>query len=398
MAKPWLTSDDLVETVKRNISMPVAQVTFSDDDILKFANQEMFGAQVPSILEHHEEYMVYEVQIPLEDDVSEYAIPDRAIGMKIRDLLFVDTNGNQFAMVDVGLSNADYYKTNFNNFQNPRNFYIQNDSFHVLPGIQGSTPGHFLLKYYLRPNSLVENDRALICTHFIKEITVDNSDLTAGDTLTVDGNELVAGTDFAIGVTSTATAANLATAIAALDDFEATSSSATVSVTYEDRNAEFESDSDGLVVSDELGIGGDSIPEHFETGMICDFLQTKGGHKTYDYDIEATNVSTDSVFFADSDVPTKFIVGDYICEENECIIPQIPSDLHNLLCERTCARILEALGDREGLAATNNKIAELEQRQATMIDNRMEGSPKKVFNRYSSLRAGKFRGYRRGSL
>jgi len=45
---------------------------------------------------------------------------------------------------------------------------------------------------------------------------------------------------------------------------------------------------------------------------------------------------------------------------NQCIIPQIPPELHSGLAERTAARILASLGDMSGLQASNAKIQELE--------------------------------------
>ena len=77
MAKPWMTSSDLVASVKRDISFPTSQVTFTDDDILEFANEEMLLAQVPSVMQFHEEYFVFEVDVTLEANKSKYALTDR---------------------------------------------------------------------------------------------------------------------------------------------------------------------------------------------------------------------------------------------------------------------------------------------------------------------------------
>ena len=74
---------------------------------------------------------------------------------------------------------------------------------------------------------------------------------------------------------------------------------------------------------------------------------------------------------------------------NECIIPQIPPDLHNALAERTAARILAAIGDTEGLGVANAKLQEIEARQGTLLDGRVEGAPQKITARHSLLRYGK---------
>jgi hypothetical protein len=89
------------------------------------------------------------------------------------------------------------------------------------------------------------------------------------------------------------------------------------------------------------------------------------------------------------------IPGDYICLANECIIPQIPPDLHNGLAERTSARILAALGDQAGLQASNQKIAEIEQRQGNLMSTRDDGNVQKVNGRHSLLHQGQLGRFRR---
>ena len=86
--KPYLTSDDLVEAVKRNMAFPIAQVTFDVEDILAFANEELFLEQVPSVMQYHEEFFTFSEDVPLESQVSRYDIPYRAIGLKIRNLFW----------------------------------------------------------------------------------------------------------------------------------------------------------------------------------------------------------------------------------------------------------------------------------------------------------------------
>ena len=58
------------------------------------------------------------------------------------------------------------------------------------------------------------------------------------------------------------------------------------------------------------------------------------------------------------------------------------------------ARILMAIGDKEGLAVSMGKLAEMDKQQASLIGQRIESSVPKVFNQFSLLRLGK-RGRRR---
>lgn len=392
--RPYMTSDDLVSAVKRKMSIPITQVTFSDQDLLDFATEELFATQVPSIMQFHEEFFVTDAEVPLVANVSRYNIPNRAIGMKLRDLFYQDTSDNLHEMVNVGPSNSDIYKTNNTGYTNPRNFHVQANEIILLPDIKEGVSGSLLMKYYLRPNSLVLNERAAVSNSFVKIITISNADLVAGDIISIGGQNLIAGTTFAIGATSTATAANLSTAANTLTGITATSSGADVNIFYQTLSKTFTTtNSTGFVIDSEIGIKCDTIPEHFEDGMFVDFLQTLGGHSTLKLDVElgVDSVSSDTIFFPVADIPSQFIIGDYICEQYECIIPQIPSDLHTILAERTCMRILESLGDTQGAQTQLAKIGDFEARQAVMIDNRTEGAPRKIVNRNSLLRYGKSR-------
>jgi hypothetical protein len=139
-----------------------------------------------------------------------------------------------------------------------------------------------------------------------------------------------------------------------------------------------------------------------------DFLQTNPGHRTYTYDVKLVSTNGNVGAFAISDLKTYQVngsggqmtyynikIGDYICLQHECIIPQIPPELHNALAERAASRILMAIGDVQGYQISQAKIAEMNKMQETLIGSRVESSVIKVFNRNSLLRLGKSRFRRR---
>ena len=155
-------------------------------------------------------------------------------------------------------------------------------------------------------------------------------------------------------------------------------------------------------------IDTDLTESMYQVNSTVDFLQTNPGHRTYTYDIKLRQIlpgnvgkfkSTDLQTFINnsSGGPLKFVsiqVGDYICLANECIIPQIPPELHSKLAEMVAARVLMALGDQAGLSVSMAKLAEMDKQQATLIGQRVDSSVPKVFNQFSLLRLGK-RGRRR---
>ncbi len=151
----------------------------------------------------------------------------------------------------------------------------------------------------------------------------------------------------------------------------------------------------------------DNIPTNIANGSLIDFLQTSSGHKTFAYDIliPTNAISSNNITFLTQDIPiiplgtpglsTTFKVGDYICTANECIIPQIPSDLHNALAEQTCARIMASMGDTAGLQTSQAKIADIQKQQGMLLDNRSEGNGLKINARGSILRYSRISRFRR---
>ena len=422
---PWYTSDKLIEAVKRKILFPISQNTFTEDDILAFANEEMFISQVPAVMQYHEEYFVYRVQVPLVTNISRYPIPDRSIGMKLRDLFWSDQSGNYFEMTRISSDDKAFFQRNIGANQAIHKFYLENNDILLTPSVVGDPSGKLNFFIFLRPNQLVRDSRARLFTGFTQDVTLASNPL-AGDKLVISLNNqsntptiyiLEAGVDFAIGGTAALTAANLQAAInaASISNTTAIVSGSTVVITYKDITASFTSDPSTVVdpfsIESLIGFKINTTYEGlFNVGDQVDFLQTKPGHRTYAYDITVQAVgsrvegSTDVHYFkvTKTDLYTYYSngynfapaianiqIGDYACVANECIIPQIPPDLHNTLAERTAARILAAIGDSEGLQASNAKLQEIETRQGTILDDRVEGAPQKITARHSLLRYGK---------
>lgn len=399
MAKPYLTSQDLIDTVKRNMSMPLNQVTFNEEDILSFANQEMFGVQVPTIMEVHEDYFTFSEDIPLKANKSRYDIPYRAIGLKLNDVYWVDTqDGITSQMGKITLiqnTERSLYGGSTDGSGNTGFYYIEANQVVLTPNV-GENPVNRSLRfvYYLRPNNLVVNERAAICQNFTKDLTISFATMVSGDYIKIGSVVFIADVDFAIGATDTATATNLNVAINTQADYESSVTANVVTLSYSELDTSITTDNTSAFSIETLqGIEFDQVPENITNSSLIDFLKVKGGHRTYKIDVKLGKnvVSQTIVKFAAGLIPEEFEPGDYICSQFECIIPQIPSDLHNILAERTVARILEALGDTVGLQAANAKVGQLEARQNTLIDNRVDGSPRKIVNRGSLLNRNKRR-------
>lgn len=425
--KPWLTSNELIKSVKRTINIPNSQSAYTDEDILAFAHEEMMISMVPQIMEFHESYFVYRVLTPLLSNQSRYQIPSRAIGMRLRDVALSDSAGHFYEMTRISDGDKGFYQ-GLTGSKNLSAFYLEGNEVVLSPGVRGESDMDLNFFIFLRPNRLVNDERAATITEFTKTITVDNASLTAGDTLIIGDLTFTAVSsspsdlEFQIGATSVDTATNLKNAITLDGTYDAdngTPATAVVRLYYSIFKTTIESDTDGLEVQSEQGIVFDSVPTTytnpitnvtetlFASGVKVDFLQTEPGHRTYKYDvvIPENGISDNIITFNSDDLMTftgtsnyesliNLVVGDYICLANECIIPQIPTDLHTSLVQQVCKRVLSAQGDQEGVNNTNAKLSEIARSQGTLLDARVENAPKKFNQRHSLTRFRKFRWYR----
>jgi hypothetical protein len=446
-AKPYFTTDDLIASIKRRISFPLSQNTFQYSDLVAFLNEEMQLSAVPTVKQEHEEYFVYKVTVPLVNGVSRYEIPNRAIGMALRDVKYSDSSGNFYDMTRIAPDDKAFFQQSNGSNQTISKYYIEGNEIVLTPLVQAGASGKLNFFIYLRPNSLVKNDRAATIQNFQKDITVsNNANLEVGDKIYINTGNNTSPTpeqyiftavasgagayQFNIGATANDTAASLNTAInnASIKNISSTVLTSVTTVIYTDISTTFE-----LVKSTTATLGSaftvdnanlyvkfDQLPTTYtdpETmqqsllygvGHLVDFLQTNPGHRTYTYDIPLVSINGTVAAFAVSDLQTylnnssggtlafyNIKVGDYICLANECIIPQIPPELHNALAERAASRVLMAIGDVQGYQVSQAKLAEMNKMQETLIGSRIEGSVPKVFNRYSLLRLGKSRFRRR---
>lgn len=418
MATPWLTSTTLLQAIKRKISIPSISIVqgyspFTDQELLNFANEEMMIAVVPQVLEYHSEYFVQTDTLVLQPNLLRYPIPERAIGSRLRELFFQDTNGNIYEMFGIDPTDKAFFQYSSTNDFGYR-YYLEGNDIVLTASSLPNPTGNLVCSYYLRPNQLVEADRAFIISNFYNTIQCVNASIVAGDTITITiitngvpttyTLTAVAGApstnEFQIGGTSIITAQNLVTAISALgiSTFITIVNNASDTVTSKFTNVQTSfatSNNAGFIIPETLGIESTSTPSIIVTGSVVDFLQTKSGHKSLSLSKEVQGAGTTTLLFTQSDVPTNLIVGDYICLENECIIPQIPTDLHIGLAERACARVLASIGDRDGLGVVDSKIQQIERMQSPLLGARDDGDAKKVLNRKSLLRLGKHINYRR---
>lgn len=156
----YLSSNGIIASAKRRAMIPQDQSTFTAEDFLAFANEEMKIALIPHIMGHHEDFFLYNIDVPLEANVSGYEIPYRSIGNKLRDVAYVDSNGNIAEMTRIFVEDLpDFQRNQTNSTSQLRTFYISNNEVVLVPSIGSTVSGSLRFIFYMRPNDLVTEDK-----------------------------------------------------------------------------------------------------------------------------------------------------------------------------------------------------------------------------------------------
>lgn len=394
MASPnYMTSDDLIEKVKLQGMIPEASgKTFSEENILSLAKDEIDIGLVPDILTYFESYFLYLEDIPLVSNQASYDIPYRAIGLRLQDVVFKDSSNNMYEMARVQPDERIFFQFSQGNFNNTYRFYVENNSIVLIPGV-GTANGSLEMNYYMSPNKLVKNERAAIANTLTFNTTIECNSVTSGDSFVVNGVQYTAGTDFSVTGTDNDVANSIAAALSG--SISASVSSNIVSLTSVNSAVTSLTSTTSLQTDDNVTLLCDALPTNIAEGSLIDFLQSKPGFKTYDYDYELPTGSIDyvakTITIPTEDLPRQFSKNDYVATAGECIIPQVPVELFPVLIQRVVCRCLEAMGDTQGLENAKAKLNDMILKMGNLIDNRVESAPQKIFNKGSPLRISKFR-------
>jgi len=305
MSLGYMTSDELLASIKLRCATPISQITFSDENLLAFAQEEIELKLLPNILAVKEEFYVTLATIPLVDNQSDYEIPYRAVGNKVRSVFYEQSPGTMLSLAHVPIELLNNYTINTFPYQFA-GFVLENDHLKLVPKIASGAQGNLLVRYYLRPNSVVKMARGARITSI---------DRTTGVIEVVNG-----------------------------------------------------------------ATGAKTVPTNININGQIDFIKGKSTNKTYSFDISAASVNAagGTITFALSDIPDQLVVGDWICTAGETVIPQVPPELHVMLAQAVACRILESIGDSQGLQNATAKLQEMEQKLLSVIDSRVESPFRKI--------------------
>lgn len=190
MANQIYTVDNLVNSLKLRGLPPSSQQTFTTNGFIQVLSEEMMTNIVPLIDSVSEEYFVTNYDIPFDQTVNTYAIPPRAVGGKLRDVVFVDTNGNEINLPRLRPEDIKS-RTVFIRYQPaPWGFYLKDNSVILFLGQTPNTQAGFptlRLKFIRRPNILTSASNAAQITGIAGNvITVTSVPAAFNTTVTFD--------------------------------------------------------------------------------------------------------------------------------------------------------------------------------------------------------------------
>ena len=119
-----------------------------------------------------------------------------------------------------------------------------------------------------------------------------------------------------------------------------------------------------------------SVPTSLVTGATVDFIQGKAGNTLIDIDKAITNVSGTNIYF--TSLPSTLVVGDWLAIAQTSPVVQLPREMHQVLAQAVECRLLEALGDFEGMGASSQKLSEKTNAMLSLLAPRQKGSQQKI--------------------
>lgn len=146
-----MQTNEFIDLVKVSTATPDSQSTFTDQEILSIAFDEMKTKVLPMVISVREEYFLVQEDMPLVAAQASYAIPKRAVAGKVHEITLVDLSGRESNLGR--LDQSEISQMNFSSGE-PRHFLFRGSKVVLYPTPSNSSQS-LRVTYYQRPNKLV---------------------------------------------------------------------------------------------------------------------------------------------------------------------------------------------------------------------------------------------------
>lgn len=389
-----LKTQALIDSIKMRGFIPESQRTFTPQQFLDIATEKINISLMKEIMTARGDYLIYFDDIPLVENNTAYTIPDRAHGNKLRDCSIVDASGRtkkeltQITLEELSEYNGNRYESSVG-YGNSEPFYLQNNQV-ILLNNSFNLGDKIRMYFYMRPNKLVIENRAMTASTVSQSIetdtispktgTISNISLTGVITSTAHGlisgqKIIITGTDSTPAVDGTYT----------VTPISANSFSIPTTVTITGTTGSF------VLAADVVVIPSINFPKHFSSDLLFDIVTNKSPNNIRVYNIPANNInnSTKTISFRLLDITKNGVLqiekGNYITSSEESIVPNVPTEYHPVVAQMVAVHCMESMADEQQKRSAEGTLESMKNDVLSITQNRVEGAPKKIRNRHGTL-------------
>lgn len=146
---PQYTNEQLIENIKRRCTVPTSQLTYTLEDFVELANDELQGEVVPLLMSTREEYFVTFVDVASPAD-GVIPFPENTVSSKVRSICYVQQS-SPLVLINIPRIDLDIVAgVGFANFNTLAGFYIQGNDVIFYPNTSVPTGTMIRIYYYKR--------------------------------------------------------------------------------------------------------------------------------------------------------------------------------------------------------------------------------------------------------
>jgi hypothetical protein len=178
----WLI-EDLIASAKLYASIPTAQATFQTADFLRIANEELLTYVVPLVTSQREDFFIAHYDVLLQNGVTEYRIPPRAVGTSLRTVWVISPQSRLIKFPRISRDDLEGASTGFYLDGNILSLVVDD------PNNVSQIGTALRMTYHIRPNTLVASTAVGTISNIntgTKQVTVSSAPGTFSSTARYD--------------------------------------------------------------------------------------------------------------------------------------------------------------------------------------------------------------------
>jgi hypothetical protein len=169
------TAETILESIRNVGSIPnAASLGSGDADILRHINEALRWKIVPIIIQTREEYLAHTIRTDVAGQ-TRFRIPNRAIGNRLRDVIWIDSQGNRSLWVNP-IAREDLALFNGRGSGEPAGYFLEGNYIQLVP-TGGAYSGSLELSFFMRPSALVAVEE----TRKVAEVDTSSGGITVDE-------------------------------------------------------------------------------------------------------------------------------------------------------------------------------------------------------------------------